>query len=41
VMECTNMPPYRDAVARATGRIVVDIETLLIDTWRTRPANAA
>ena len=33
VMECTNMPPYREAVARATGRAVVDIETLLIAAW--------
>jgi len=35
VLECTNMPPYRDAVARATGRPVHDIETLLLQTWRT------
>lgn len=34
VMECTNMPPYRDAVARATGRRVHDIETLLVARWR-------
>ena len=34
VLECTNMPPYRDAVARATGLPVHDIETLLIKTWR-------
>ena len=33
VMECTNMPPYRDAVARATGRRVHDIETLLAARW--------
>jgi hypothetical protein len=33
VLECTNMPPYRDAVARATGRPVHDIETLLIAEW--------
>ena len=33
VLECTNMPPYRDAVARATGRRVHDIETLLVARW--------
>lgn len=33
VLECTNMPPYRDAVARATGRPVHDLETLLLATW--------
>lgn len=34
VLECTNMPPYREAVARATGLPVHDIETLLLRTWR-------
>ncbi len=29
VLECTNMPPYADAVRRATGRRVHDITTLL------------
>jgi hypothetical protein len=33
VLECTNMPPYRAAVARATGRAVHDIETLLTAEW--------
>jgi hypothetical protein len=33
VLECTNMPPYREAVARATGRAVHDIETLLRAHW--------
>jgi hypothetical protein len=33
VLECTNMPPYRNAVARATGRAVHDIETLLLAEW--------
>jgi uncharacterized protein YlxP (DUF503 family) len=33
VLECTNMPPYRQAVALATGRAVHDIETLLISEW--------
>lgn len=40
VLECTNMPPYRDAVALATGRRVHDIETLVVAQWRsltTRP----
>ncbi len=34
VLECTNMPPYRDAVMRATGRRVHDIETLVVARWR-------
>jgi hypothetical protein len=34
VLECTNMPPYRDAVAKATGRRVHDIETLVVARWR-------
>ena len=34
VLECTNMPPYRGAVAAATGRRVHDIETLLVAQWR-------
>ena len=29
VLECTNMPPYADAVRRATGRRVHDITTLI------------
>lgn len=29
VLECTNMPPYADAVRRATGRRVHDITTLV------------
>lgn len=33
VLECTNMPPYRDAVAQATGCQVHDLETLLLDQW--------
>ncbi|HEX7865179.1 MAG TPA: aspartate/glutamate racemase family protein [Variovorax sp.] len=33
VLECTNMPPYREAIARATGRRVHDIETLLAARW--------
>ncbi len=42
VLECTNMPPYRRAVAEATGRPVHDIETLVLARWaalsRSRPA---
>ena len=34
VLECTNMPPYRAAVARAIGRPVHDLETLLMAAWR-------
>ena len=33
VLECTNMPPYRDAVAQATGCQVHDLETLLLKQW--------
>jgi hypothetical protein len=33
VLECTNMPPYRDAVEQAAGRRVHDIETLVLDAW--------
>ena len=29
VLECTNMPPYADAIARATSRKVVSILTAL------------
>jgi len=36
VLECTNMPPYRDSVAAAVGRRVHDIETLILDAWRSR-----
>lgn len=40
VLECTNMPPYRDAVAQATGRRVHDIETLVVAQWRLLAARA-
>lgn len=33
VLECTNMPPYREAIAQATGRRVHDIETLVVEMW--------
>lgn len=35
VLECTNMPPYRQAVAQATGRPVHDLETMLLQRWPT------
>ncbi len=35
VLECTNMPPYADAVRAATGRVVVDITTLLRQRFQT------
>lgn len=38
VLECTNMPPYRQAVMDATGRPVVDIVTLLQRAWADLPA---
>jgi hypothetical protein len=34
VLECTNMPPYRSAVHRATGRPVYDVVTMLDWFWR-------
>ncbi len=34
VLECTNMPPYRQAVARATGREIHDVMSLLEARWR-------
>jgi hypothetical protein len=40
VLECTNMPPYRDAVARATGRRVHDIEALVVAQWKTLLASS-
>ena len=33
VLECTNMPPYREAVMQATGLPVVDIVTELQRVW--------
>lgn len=38
VLECTNMPPYREAVRQATGRDVVDIVTVLQQAWVDLPA---
>jgi hypothetical protein len=34
VLECTNLPPYADAVRAATGRAVHDITTLLATRYR-------
>jgi len=39
VLECTNMPPYRAAVERATGRPVHDLETWLLARWRALRSN--
>lgn len=39
VLECTNMPPYRDAVAHAIGRPVYDLEALLLKTWNEQRVN--
>lgn len=33
VLECTNLPPYRDALARAVGVPIHDIGTLLAWLW--------
>ena len=43
VLECTNMPPYADAVRRATGRRVHDITTLIAQrvTARALPEEAS
>ncbi|MCB2016791.1 MAG: aspartate/glutamate racemase family protein [Hydrogenophaga sp.] len=41
VLECTNMPPYREAVARVTGRPVHDLESWLLDSWRALAAAGA
>jgi hypothetical protein len=37
VLECTNMPPYADAVRRATGRQVHDITTLIAQRFAALP----
>lgn len=37
VLECTNMPPYVDAVRRATGRRVHDITTLVAQRFGAVP----
>jgi len=40
VLECTNMPPYAKAVARATRRPVHHVISLLHERWRALEANA-
>ena len=40
VFECTNMPPYAKAVARATRRPVHHLISLLHERWRAMEANA-
>jgi Asp/Glu/hydantoin racemase len=40
VLECTNMPPYADAVRRATGRPVHDLTTLLRERYDSRGPRA-
>lgn len=37
VLECTNMPPYADAVAAATGRPVHHLLTLVHERWSRLP----
>jgi hypothetical protein len=37
VLECTNMPPYAEAVRRATGREVHDITTLIASRFGALP----
>lgn len=38
VLECTNMPPYREAVARACGLPVHDVMTLVHARWANLPS---
>jgi len=33
VLECTNLPPYADAIRRATGRPVVHLLSLVHERW--------
>lgn len=40
VFECTNLPPYADAVVRATGRPVHTIVSWLHERWRTLETKA-
>jgi len=37
VLECTNLPPYAAAVARATGRPVHHLMTLVHERWKALP----
>jgi hypothetical protein len=37
VLECTNLPPYADAVQRATGRPVHHLMTFVHERWEAMP----
>lgn len=37
VLECTNLPPYTEAVQRATGRPVHHLMTLVHERWKALP----
>lgn len=39
VFECTNLPPYSDAVRRVTGLVVHDISTVLHERWQRLVSN--
>lgn len=41
VLECTNLPPYADAVRRATGLPVHDITTLIAERFGSRETDSA
>ena len=41
VLECTNMPPYAEALRRATGRAVHDVTTMLAERFPPVAATAA
>lgn len=41
VLECTNMPPYADAVAQATGLPVHHLMTLVHERWARLPGDNA
>jgi hypothetical protein len=41
VLECTNMPPYADDVARATGRPVHHLMSLVHERWALLPAQVS
>lgn len=40
VLECTNLPPYAAALARATGRPVYDVLTMIETRWHSLAAAA-
>ena len=41
VLECTNMPPYAEDVARATGRPVHHLMSLVHERWARLPAQVS